>query len=69
MVGDGGSTSEISVPLVFLFSKEGQVLLDALEEHSSVEVLLLPRNKQLGQGSRLQESVQPVHGQIQECLN
>ncbi|KAK1155574.1 ER degradation-enhancing alpha-mannosidase-like protein 3 [Acipenser oxyrinchus oxyrinchus] len=49
MVGDGGSTSEISVPLVFLFSKEGQVLLDALEEHSSVEVLLLPRNKQLGQ--------------------
>ncbi|XP_041098539.1 ER degradation-enhancing alpha-mannosidase-like protein 3 isoform X2 [Polyodon spathula] len=49
MVGDGGSTSEISAPLVFLFSKEGQVLLDALEEHSSVEVLLLPRNKQFGQ--------------------
>ncbi|KAK1155812.1 ER degradation-enhancing alpha-mannosidase-like protein 3 [Acipenser oxyrinchus oxyrinchus] len=49
MVGDGGSTLEISVPLVFLFSKEGQVLLDTLEEHSSVEVLLLPRNKQLGQ--------------------
>ncbi|XP_033831968.1 ER degradation-enhancing alpha-mannosidase-like protein 3 [Periophthalmus magnuspinnatus] len=49
MVGDGGSTADITIPLVFLFSCEGQILLDALEEHHNVDVLLLPQERQLGQ--------------------
>lgn len=49
MVGDGVSTSDITIPLVFLFSREGQILLDALDEHHNVDVLLLPKERQLGQ--------------------
>lgn len=49
MVGDGTSTADITIPLVFLFSQEGQVLVDALEEHHNVDVLLLPKERQLGQ--------------------
>ncbi|XP_023687239.1 ER degradation-enhancing alpha-mannosidase-like protein 3 [Paramormyrops kingsleyae] len=48
MVGDGGSVSDITIPLVFLFSREGAVLSAALEEHRNVDVLLLPRDRQLG---------------------
>lgn len=49
MVGDGDSTEDITLPLVFLFSREGQVLTDVLEEHHNVDVLLLPKERQLGQ--------------------
>uniref|UniRef100_A0A3B4BMC6 alpha-1,2-Mannosidase n=1 Tax=Periophthalmus magnuspinnatus TaxID=409849 RepID=A0A3B4BMC6_9GOBI len=52
MVGDGGSTADITIPLVFLFSCEGQILLDALEEHHNVDVLLLPQERQLGQAQK-----------------
>ncbi|XP_061119128.1 ER degradation-enhancing alpha-mannosidase-like protein 3 isoform X2 [Conger conger] len=45
MVGDGGPTSDITVPLVFLFSREAAALTTALEEHRHVEVLLLPKEK------------------------
>lgn len=48
MVGDGDSTDDISLPLVFLFSHEGAVLTAALEEHRNVDVLLLPKERQLG---------------------
>ncbi|XP_055035777.2 ER degradation-enhancing alpha-mannosidase-like protein 3 isoform X1 [Misgurnus anguillicaudatus] len=48
MVGDGDSTDDITVPLVFLFSKEGATLTAALHEHHNVDVLLLPKEKQLG---------------------
>lgn len=48
MVGDGDSTDDITVPLVFLFSKEGATLTAALQEHHNVDVLLLPKEKQLG---------------------
>ncbi|XP_067106505.1 ER degradation-enhancing alpha-mannosidase-like protein 3 isoform X2 [Osmerus mordax] len=48
MVGDGDSTSDIGVPLLFLFSREGAVLTSALEEHHNVDVLLLPKERQLG---------------------
>uniref|UniRef100_A0A8C6SRC6 alpha-1,2-Mannosidase n=1 Tax=Neogobius melanostomus TaxID=47308 RepID=A0A8C6SRC6_9GOBI len=48
MVGDGVSTADITIPLVFLFSREGQVLVDALDEHHNVDVLLLPKERQLG---------------------
>lgn len=48
MVGDGEPTDDITVPLVFLFSKEGATLTAALQEHHNVDVLLLPKEKQLG---------------------
>ncbi|KAF7696767.1 hypothetical protein HF521_005185 [Silurus meridionalis] len=48
MVGDGESTEDITVPLVFLFSQEGAILTAALQEHHNVDVLLLPKEKQLG---------------------
>lgn len=48
MVGDGDSTDDITVPLVFLFSKDGATLTAALQEHHNVDVLLLPKEKQLG---------------------
>lgn len=50
MVGDGESTDDITVPLVFLFSKEGATLTAALQEHHNVDILLLPKEKQLGKG-------------------
>uniref|UniRef100_A0A8D3BCZ4 alpha-1,2-Mannosidase n=1 Tax=Scophthalmus maximus TaxID=52904 RepID=A0A8D3BCZ4_SCOMX len=42
MVGDGDSTEDITLALVFLFSREGAVLTAALEEHNNVDVLLNP---------------------------
>ena len=50
MVGDGDSTEDITLPLVFLFSREGAVLTAALKEHHNVDVLLLPKERQLGHG-------------------
>ncbi|XP_026859490.2 ER degradation-enhancing alpha-mannosidase-like protein 3 isoform X1 [Electrophorus electricus] len=48
MVGDGEPTQDITVPLVFLFSREGAILTAALQEHCNVDVLLLPKERQLG---------------------
>ncbi|KAM6902552.1 ER degradation-enhancing alpha-mannosidase-like protein 3 [Xenentodon cancila] len=48
MVGDGDSTADITLPLVFLFHREGAVLIAALEQHHNVDVLLLPKERQLG---------------------
>lgn len=48
MVGDGDSTDDVALPLVFLFSREGAVLTAALEENHNVDVLLLPKERQLG---------------------
>ncbi|XP_069559658.1 ER degradation-enhancing alpha-mannosidase-like protein 3 isoform X2 [Brachyistius frenatus] len=48
MVGDGDATEDITLPLVFLFSREGAVLTAALEKHHNVDVLLLPKERQLG---------------------
>lgn len=50
MVGDGEPTADITIPLVFLFSREGATLTAALEEHHNVDVLLLPKERQLGHG-------------------
>lgn len=55
MVGDGDSTEDITLPLVFLFSHEGAVLTEALEEHHNVDVLLLPKERQLGHGEEQEE--------------
>lgn len=52
MVGDGGSTADITIPLVFLFSQEGALLTSALEDHSNVDVLMLPKERQLGKTAR-----------------
>ncbi|XP_034047764.1 ER degradation-enhancing alpha-mannosidase-like protein 3 [Thalassophryne amazonica] len=52
MVGDGGSTEDIRLPLVFLFSREGAALTAALEQHHNVDVLLLPKERQLGKDNR-----------------
>lgn len=48
MVGDGEPTADITIPLLFLFGREGAALTAALEQHHNVDVLLLPREKQLG---------------------
>uniref|UniRef100_A0AAR2JPE7 alpha-1,2-Mannosidase n=1 Tax=Pygocentrus nattereri TaxID=42514 RepID=A0AAR2JPE7_PYGNA len=45
MVGDGESTDDITVPLVFLFSREGAILTGALQEHQNVDHLLLQFKK------------------------
>lgn len=50
MVGDGDPTDDIRLPLVFLFSREGATLTAALEEHQNVDVLLLPKQRQLERG-------------------
>uniref|UniRef100_A0A8D0L3R1 alpha-1,2-Mannosidase n=1 Tax=Sphenodon punctatus TaxID=8508 RepID=A0A8D0L3R1_SPHPU len=57
MVGDG-STSEIVIPLVFLFQKEGQVLLDALVQYRNVDVLLVIKTL------RLEEKPKKINPQI-----
>ncbi|XP_077440904.1 ER degradation-enhancing alpha-mannosidase-like protein 3 isoform X1 [Vanacampus margaritifer] len=40
MAGDGRNTDDITLPLLFLFHKEGNILLEALKEYRQVEVLL-----------------------------
>ncbi|KAK7825230.1 hypothetical protein U0070_009719 [Myodes glareolus] len=40
MAGDGKDTDDIKIPMLFLFSKEGNIILDAIREHEEVEVLL-----------------------------
>ncbi|CAO2637212.1 ER degradation-enhancing alpha-mannosidase-like protein 3, partial [Lemmus lemmus] len=43
MAGDGKDTDDITIPMLFLFSKEGSIILDAVREHEEVEVLLCDR--------------------------
>lgn len=64
MVGDGDSTEDITLPLVFLFSREGAVLTAALEEHHNVDVLLLPKERQLGRGEDLGGGYKNIRGGI-----
>ncbi|XP_003727929.2 ER degradation-enhancing alpha-mannosidase-like protein 3 [Strongylocentrotus purpuratus] len=47
MSGDG--TDDVNIPMVFLFSKEGKLLLNAIQEHGVVEVLLLDKAKTLNE--------------------
>uniref|UniRef100_A0A3P9M6J4 alpha-1,2-Mannosidase n=1 Tax=Oryzias latipes TaxID=8090 RepID=A0A3P9M6J4_ORYLA len=74
MVGDGDSNEDITLPLVFLFSREGALLTAALEEHHNVDVVLLPKERQLGQD----KTEKPVsvniklrlmeHGEVEEGM-
>ncbi|XP_036891161.1 ER degradation-enhancing alpha-mannosidase-like protein 3 isoform X1 [Sturnira hondurensis] len=45
MAGDGKDTDDIKIPMLFLFSKEGSIILDALREYEEVEVLLSDKAK------------------------
>ncbi|XP_073439004.1 ER degradation-enhancing alpha-mannosidase-like protein 3 isoform X2 [Dendrobates tinctorius] len=45
MAGDGKNTDDISIPMLFLFSKEGNIILDAIREYKEVEVLLSDKAK------------------------
>ncbi|XP_043914278.1 ER degradation-enhancing alpha-mannosidase-like protein 3 isoform X2 [Protopterus annectens] len=65
MVGDDGGTNDITVPLVFLFSKEGKILLEAIEEHQNVDVLLAVKSKQYGQEEREDKLFQELSFHIQ----
>ncbi|RXM94195.1 ER degradation-enhancing alpha-mannosidase-like protein 3, partial [Acipenser ruthenus] len=49
MAGDGKSTDDITIPLLFLFNKEGKIILDALREYREVEVLLSDRARDRGE--------------------
>lgn len=45
MAGDGKNTDDITIPMLFLFSKEGNIILDAMREYLEVEVLLSDKAK------------------------
>uniref|UniRef100_G3PZS8 alpha-1,2-Mannosidase n=1 Tax=Gasterosteus aculeatus aculeatus TaxID=481459 RepID=G3PZS8_GASAC len=69
MVGDGDSTKDITLPFVFLFSREGAVLTAALEEHHNVDVLLLPKERQLGHGEWRHQQQEEEGRRIRQCFN
>lgn len=48
MAGDGKNTDDITIPMLFLFSKEGNIILDAMREYLEVEVLLSDKAKDRG---------------------
>ncbi|XP_040466410.1 ER degradation-enhancing alpha-mannosidase-like protein 3 isoform X1 [Falco naumanni] len=45
MAGDGKNTDDITIPMLFLFNKEGNIILDAIQEYEAVEVLLSDKAK------------------------
>ncbi|KAI1882865.1 hypothetical protein AGOR_G00239310 [Albula goreensis] len=74
MAGDGRSTDDVTLPLLFLFHKEGNILLEALREYREVEVLLSDKARDraaLYKGkvlpSYLQESSGDPDGQEGDC--
>lgn len=58
MAGDGRSTDDVTLPILFLFHKEGNILLEALKEHSEVEVLLNEKARDRGE---LRHNVLPLN--------
>uniref|UniRef100_A0A3Q3VII3 alpha-1,2-Mannosidase n=1 Tax=Mola mola TaxID=94237 RepID=A0A3Q3VII3_MOLML len=59
MAGDGRSTDDITLPLLFLFHKEGNILLEALKEYRDVEVLLSDKARDRG-GDCITEATTPT---------
>lgn len=55
MAGDGRSTDDVILPLLFLFHKEGNILLEALKEHQEVEVLLSEKARDRGEACVLKQ--------------
>ncbi|XP_041064068.1 ER degradation-enhancing alpha-mannosidase-like protein 3 isoform X2 [Carcharodon carcharias] len=45
MAGDGRSTDDVTIPMLFLFNKEGNIILSAMQEYQQVEVLLSDKAK------------------------
>ncbi|XP_051868114.1 ER degradation-enhancing alpha-mannosidase-like protein 3 [Pristis pectinata] len=45
MAGDGKNTDDVTIPMLFLFNKEGNIILDAMQEYQEVEVLLSDKAK------------------------
>uniref|UniRef100_A0A8C4R6P3 alpha-1,2-Mannosidase n=1 Tax=Eptatretus burgeri TaxID=7764 RepID=A0A8C4R6P3_EPTBU len=70
MAGDGKTTDDISIPLLFLFNKEGKMLLQALRSHGMLEVLLASRAKPIGDTSSPDsEVVSTDHPQQFTCVD
>lgn len=62
MAGDGKDTDAIRIPMLFLFSKEGSIILDALRNYEVVEVLLSDKARDRGMGaSQHMRSEMDVH--------
>lgn len=53
MAGDGKDTDDIKIPMLFLFSKEGSIILDAIRGYEEVEVLLSDKAKDRGKGKKI----------------
>uniref|UniRef100_A0A673CPB5 alpha-1,2-Mannosidase n=1 Tax=Sphaeramia orbicularis TaxID=375764 RepID=A0A673CPB5_9TELE len=61
MAGDGRNTDDITLPLLFLFHKEGNILLEALKEYREVEVLLSDKARDRGEEvSTVDEDTSPA---------
>uniref|UniRef100_A0A8C9Y5M2 alpha-1,2-Mannosidase n=1 Tax=Sander lucioperca TaxID=283035 RepID=A0A8C9Y5M2_SANLU len=60
MAGDGRSTDDITMPLLFLFHKEGNILLEALKEYREVEVLLSDKARDRAKEDCLTEATTPT---------
>ncbi|XP_061895272.1 ER degradation-enhancing alpha-mannosidase-like protein 3 isoform X1 [Entelurus aequoreus] len=75
MAGDGRSTEDITLPLLFLFHKEGNILLEALKEYREVEVLLSDKARDRATiikgkalpGSLIEGSADVVHEAEKDC--
>ncbi|KAF3834925.1 hypothetical protein F7725_027483 [Dissostichus mawsoni] len=67
MAGDGRSTDDVTLPLLFLFHKEGNILLETLKEYREVEVLLSDKARDRGadvgaaEGGCLTEATTPTN--------
>lgn len=48
MAGDGKNTDDVTISMLFLFNKEGNIILDAMQEYQEVEVLLSDKAKDRG---------------------
>uniref|UniRef100_A0A8C3A232 alpha-1,2-Mannosidase n=1 Tax=Cyclopterus lumpus TaxID=8103 RepID=A0A8C3A232_CYCLU len=66
MAGDGRSTDDITMPLLFLFHKEGNILLEALKEYREAEVLL--SDKARDRGVTLLPHTPPSLLEPEDCL-
>ncbi|XP_029541960.1 ER degradation-enhancing alpha-mannosidase-like protein 3 isoform X2 [Oncorhynchus nerka] len=55
MAGDGRNTDDVTLPLLFLFYKEGNILLEALKEYREVEVLLSDKARDRGRDVQEEE--------------
>uniref|UniRef100_A0A8C7LU63 alpha-1,2-Mannosidase n=1 Tax=Oncorhynchus mykiss TaxID=8022 RepID=A0A8C7LU63_ONCMY len=49
VIGEEGSSNDVTLPLLFLFYKEGNILLEALKEYREVEVLLSDKARDRGE--------------------